>query len=207
MKLVDLTVPVPEAKARRVEVPIRSSGVAYTGMTYDFSLNSMDGTYIDYPGHIRETDDGLDALNYPVEKLFRVDAAVLHLDRASGSGPVHAADLEDAMPRDTGGVHGGALIVNALGSRRFDEIESRSVFLAMDAVKWIVGCKVHLLISDIYESQAIHGVFTELFRHGVTTVCCPANLDQLTKPTVKISVFHFSIPGVTQLPCRVLAEL
>ncbi len=207
MVLVDLTLPVPEETAGLTEVPIRSSGVSYTGMTYDFRINSMHGTYIDFPGHIKETDDGVDAASYPIEKLFRVDAVVLHLDRESASGAVTAGDLAAAWPEPApGGPPPGALIVNALGSRRFDEIAPRSVYFAHDAVRWIIERQVHLLISDIYESRAIHGVFTELFRHRIAAVCCPVNLAHLTAPTVKVSVFHLPIPGVTQLPCRVLAE-
>jgi len=207
MKLVDLTLPVPETKAVLKEVRIRSGTADYTGMTYDLALNSMDGTYIDFPGHIRETDDGLDAGNYPIDKLFRVKASVVHLDRASGSGPVSGADLEAALSIDARRVDSSALILNALGKRRFDEIEPRSVFLTLDAIDWIVSRNIHLLVSDIYESRAIHGVFTELFRHGIATVCCPVNLDKLTARTVRISVFHFPIEGVTQLPCRVIAEI
>ncbi|NOY81285.1 MAG: cyclase family protein [Kiritimatiellaeota bacterium] len=208
MLLVDLTLPLPEQTARLTEVPIRSSGAAYTGMTYRLSINSMHGTYIDFPGHIKETDDGAHASNYPVEKLFRVDAVVVRLDRASGSGAVTAEELAAAFPKTTPpDGPPGALIVNALGNRRFDEIAPRSVYFAHDAIRWIIERNVHLLISDIYESRAIHGVFTELFRSRIAAVCSAVNLACLTAPVVKVSVFHLPIPGVTQLPCRVIAEL
>ncbi len=207
MRLIDLTLPIPKTRAASRDVRIRGArGSDYTGVVYDFELNSMDGTYIDFPGHIRETDDGRDAANYPVDALYRRSAAVIHLDRASGSGPVTAADLRQALP-GTLDPPFPALILNALGRRRFDQIENRSVFLTLDAVHWIADCGVRLLVSDIYESRAIHGVFLELFRRGVAAVCLPINLDKIDRPAVRLTVFPLPIPGVTQLPCRVVAEL
>ena len=78
------------------------------------------GMYIDLPGHIRETDDGVDAANCPPERFYRIAADVVHLDREGGSGPVTAEMLEAASVDHTGAP---TLLVNALGSRRFDEIE------------------------------------------------------------------------------------
>jgi len=210
MQSIDLTLPIPAAAEGRAlvrleELKIRSGGAEYTGMIYHFSHNSMAGTYIDFPGHIKETDDGLDAASYPVERLYRVDATVLRLDRESGSGAVHADELAAAL---AGPATGGALIVNALGTRRFDEIEERTVWFAKDAVRWIIDAGVHLLASDIYESTPVlTGVFSDLFSAGVSTVCCPVNLHLLTAPRVKLTVLPARYRTATQLPCRVVAEL
>lgn len=208
--LVDLTLVVPGKENGHDTVMLKervitsSSGASYTGMVYDFHFGSMAGTYIDFPGHIKETDDGIDAANYPVEELFRVDAAVIHLDRKSGSGGISADELKDAC--DQAG-NGSALIINALGKLRFDDVEERSIFLEEEAVQWIINTGIHLLVSDVYESKAIHGVFHDLFAAGISTVCCPVNLDKLTVPRVRLSVFYLLIPGVTQVPCRVIAEV
>ena len=35
------------------EVPLRSANTAYTGIIYQFQSGSMQGTYLDLPGHIR----------------------------------------------------------------------------------------------------------------------------------------------------------
>ena len=209
MTVVDLTLRIPlreGGKPTSVErdVLIASAGATYTGVVYDFSFSSMAGTYIDFPGHIRETDDGLDAASYPVDKLLRVDSAVIHLDRASGSGAVSAEELDAACPPCDGV---GAIVLNALGARRFDEIEERSVFLGSDAVSWLIDRGIHLFVSDIYESTAIHGVFNDLFGAGISTVCSPVNLQALTDPRAKLSVFCPAFPGVTQIPCRLIAEL
>ena len=210
MRLVDLTLPIPATLAgrqivRREPLEIRSGGTCYTGMLYQFSHGSMAGTYLDLPGHIKETDDGMDAENCPVEALYRLAATVLHLDRQSGSGAVHAAELAAAGPAPAAG---GALIVNALGAKRFDEIEERTVWLALDAVRWIVSTGVRLLVSDVYESTPVlTGVFPELFAAHIATVCYPVNLHRLAAPRVRLTALAPRFQTATQLPCRVVAEL
>ncbi len=206
--LVDLSLPMQvEQEGRRTATPdewkLGREESRYTAVVYDFAFDSMAGTYLDLPGHIRETDDGVDAAGYPVEKLYRVDATVVHLNREDGSGAVGSDELIGAAPE----VQGGALVVNALGKRRFDEIEERSVYLDEDAVAWIVESGVHLLISDIYERTEPWGVFLELFRNGISTVCYPVNLHHLAEPYAEVTVLPLRFPGVTQLPCRVIAEV
>ena len=211
MSLIDLTLPIPAAPEapgpfRLEELIIRSGGAAYTGMVYHFAHDSMVGTYIDFPGHIKETDDGLDAENYPLCDLFRVEASVVHLDRVGGTGAVSADELAAAWQAPVGPF--GALIVNALGRRRFDDIPERSVWFAPDAVEWIIETGARLLVSDIYESTPeLTGVFNCLFEAGVSTVCCPINLHFLTSATVKLTVLPARFRTVTQLPCRAVAEL
>ena len=139
-----------------------------------------------------------------LSKLAGVPAAVLHLDRADGSGAVSAAELQAICPPLDGC---GALIVNALGNRRFDDIVERSVWLQADAVEWICRTGIHLLISDIYESQPLHGVFLKLFAAHVVTVCYPVNLHLLNQPRVRVWALPLRIPGVNQLPCRAFAEM
>jgi kynurenine formamidase len=174
-------------------------------MVYHYRHNSMAGTYIDFPGHIKETDDGLDAIGYPLEKLYRVEAAVIHLDRESGSGRIGASELVAACPQAPGA---GALILNALGARRFDAIVDRSVYLGKDAVQWIIDRGFHLLVSDVFESNSDpQQVFNLLFAHGVSTVCCPINLDKLRQPIVTLTALPLRFAKATQLPCRVIAEL
>jgi len=209
MKLVDLSLPMPARENGRETVAtktlrIGSGDGSYHGMIYDFSFGSMAGTYLDLPGHIAETTDGADALNFPPEKLFRVPATVIHLDKNSGDGPVSSEELETACGRKGATP---ALVINALGPKRFDAIEERSVYLAQDAVSWIIASGVRLLVSDIYESKAIEGVFFRLFARGIATVCHPVNLHLLKKNETRITVSFLSFAGVTQIPCRVLAEI
>jgi len=74
-------------------------------------------------------------------------------------------------------------------------------------VRWTVGTGVHLLVSDIYESPALHGVFVDLFRGGVATLCHPVRLDCLTTPRVRVTVLPVAYEGAAQIPCRAVAEL
>jgi len=205
MKLIDLTLPI-NSDSDEVE-GLREEALdlkRYTAMIHYFNHSGMAGTYIDFPGHIRETDDGQHAANYPAEKLFRVDTTVIRLDRESGSGKISAEELQQHCPHP---IHGGALLLNALGTRRFDEIEQRSVYLAREAAEWIVETGIHLFVSDVYESNTDpQDVFLHLFRAGIATVCCPINLHQLAGPSILLTALPLRFQGVTQLPCRILAE-
>ena len=216
MRVIDLTLTIPrvEKECRRAGGPMADVTTVreaewkiagYTAMVYFIRHWGMAGTYLDLPGHIKELDDGTCADTYPLPKLYRMPATVIHLDRRDGSGKITAAELAAACPRR---IRGGALILNALGRRRFDEIEMRSVYLGKDAVQWIVDTGVHLLVSDVYESNRDpQNVFWDLFAAHVSTVCLPVNLHLLDAPTARLTVLPLRLPGVTQLPCRVVAEL
>ena len=210
MKLIDLTFEPGRApggflKTERKDICLKSPGVEYTGVVYEFTMSSMAGSYLDLPGHIAETADGRDAANYPLEKLYRRRAVVIRLDRTDDSGGVTATELADACQAEIR--TGDALIVNALGNRQFYEISERSVFFEQNAVEWIIAQKVELLVSDIYESRALAGVFYQLFQAGISTVCFPVNLDKLKVPEIKLTVMPLPVRGVTQIPCRVVAEI
>ncbi len=205
MPFIDLTreITAEAAGVKTQDVPLKSAATCYTGVVYRFAHDSMQGTYIDFPGHIRETDDGRTAADIPLEQLCRVPASVIHLARTNNSGAVTAAELEQAF----GGVPSTpALVINALGERNSDGIDQRTVYLDSGAVAWIIGSGCKLLVSDIYESLSLDGVFLKLFAAGVSTVCEPANLWKLPART-HLTVLFPRIQGVTQLPCRIIAEL
>lgn len=203
MKIVDLTrweTPGADAVTTSTrEVHLVSGRTAYHGVVHDFELPSMFGTYIDFPGHIRETDDGVRSEEFPL--IYRRPARVLRL--ACEAGPVTADDLAAAAG---GPVAAEILIVNALGRRNPAELPPRSVYLDAGAVEWIIGTGCRLLVSDVYESVRLEGVFLRLFAAGISTVCEPVKLYELTAPTVELTVLYPPIAGATQIPCRMLAE-
>lgn len=210
-RIVDLTLPIaPQQRGadtiRTEQWRIAPAGrPAYVARVHYFSHDSMAGTYLDFPSHVEQTDDGSDAANYPVRQLYRVDATVIHLARADGSGAISAQELRAACPP---GPPGAALILNALGPLRFDRIAPRSVYLSAEAVAWIIAQGFRLLVADVFESSdKPQGVFETLFAAGVLTVCQPIRLDELTSPRVKLTVLPLVLAGVTQLPCRVVAEV
>ena len=140
MSVIDLSCPIPAQTAEKIrltEVPLKSAQTAYTGMVYDFELNSMDGSYIDLPGHIKETDDGQRADNVPLEQFYRMPCSVIRLNRTNRSGAVSAAELEQAFG---GKVTTSALMINALGTLEPDEIYVRSVWLDFSALDWMISC-------------------------------------------------------------------
>lgn len=207
MPLVDLTWDFigerfsPEIVEEKIS--LESGLTKYTGVVYRITCDGMSGTYIDFPGHIAETDNGLSADNFPLEDLYRVPASVIHLNFRSGDGAVTADDLKNAFG---GNFSTPALIINALGTLEPKDIECRSVYLDESAVEWIISCGCKLLVSDIYESTALHGVFLRLFEAGVVTVCMPVNLHKIDAKEVKLTALFPKMPGVYQLPCRLVAE-
>lgn len=205
--LHDLTCHFPQEAVEKIalrRVPLRSQKTAYTGMVYDFPVNSMYGSYIDFPGHIAETDDGLRADNARMEDFFRIPCTVIHLDYASGGGAVSRDILSQALngkPLST-----PALMLNALGQREPDEIATRSVWLDDSAVQWLINSGIRLLVSDIFESPELEGVFLKLFAAGISTVCEPRRMAAIRSEQVLLTVSFLRIPTLCQLPCQLLAE-
>ncbi|MBR2365297.1 MAG: cyclase family protein [Lentisphaeria bacterium] len=208
MTITDLTMDftgerfAPEIKKEKLF--LKSGKTEYTGVVYTLTHDGMSGTYIDFPGHIAETDNGATAENYPVEDLYRVKADVIRFHKQSGDGAVNGEDLEKALPADREKCK--ILVINALGEKNPKDIEERSVYLSDSAVEWIIRNNYTLVVSDIYESQALHGVFLKLFAAGISTVCMPVNLYKLPEKQIWLTVLFAKMPSVTQLPCRVVAE-
>ena len=206
MSVIDLSCPFPAKTAEKIrlrEIPLKSAQTAYTGMVYDFELNSMDGSYIDLPGHIKETDDGQRADNVPMEQFYRMPCSVIRLNKTNRAGAVSVAELEQAFG---GKVTTPALMINALGTLEPHDVDLRSVWLDFSALDWIIDSGVRLLVSDIFESPRLDGVFLKLFKAGVSTVCEPRHMSRITKKTVEMTVMFPNIPGMTQIPCRILAD-
>lgn len=209
MRLVDLThIPAQGSDAIPAvfafQKTIGQGSSRYTANVYDFRYGGMYGTYLDLPGHIAETHDGRDAATVPIQTFYRMRATVAHFDVSDRPGAVTAEMLAKACP-DPGAPE--ALVIHALGPKRFDDIEERSVYLAHDALGWILHTGCRLLVSDIYESKTLHGVFPRLFGAGISTVCHPTNLHEIDTPNFFLTVSFLPFPNVTQLPCRVVAEL
>ncbi len=202
--LHDLTCHFPADFAAKIalrRVPLRSQKTAYTGMVFDYPVNSMDGSYIDFPGHIAETDDGRRADNVPAGDFYRVPCTVIHLDRPSGA--VGADELSAAC----GGFPGTpALLLNALGGYDCDQLPKRSTWLDDSAVEWLLASGIRLLVSDIYESPELEGVFLKLFKSGVCTVCEPRRMAAVKSPRVLLTISFLRLPELTQIPCQILVE-
>lgn len=207
MKIINITSPTVGDEGyrkvtfteKRVPISSASGGTKYTGMVWDVEEDSMAGSYIDLPGHILETDDGVRASNVDAGLFYRQPATVLHFD--SDTGPVTPEDLKKAL---NGREVRDFLIINALGKRNPLDIPLRSIYLDMDAVDWIISTGCRCLVSDIYESKRLDGVFLKLFKAGVSAVCMPFNLFEL--PDDVLLTVAFPRWPTTQIPCVLLAE-
>lgn len=208
--LLDLTLSVeqdPQTMSIEKKHLVQEDGTEYDGVIHNFCYKGTSSTYIDFPGHIAGYDDGTDAANYKLEKLYQVKTVIIKLNRDCSSGKVCKEDLLESVNVDLEKEKPGAIIINALGNKRFDEIKNRSVWLSTEAVEWLVSLGIHLIISDIYESAGLHGVFGTFFKSGVSTVCCPVNLDKINKNVFTVTCLPAKFEKCQQLPCRLIAEL
>ena len=98
------------------------------------------------------------------------------------------------------------LVINALGKLNATDIAERTVWLDNSAIDWILSTGCRVLISDIYESRRLEGVFQRLFKAGVSTICLPVNLFEL-KDSAIVTALFCPVPKMTQIPCRVIAEV
>ena len=81
------------------------------------------------------------------------------------------------------------------------------MWFAADAIEWIIGQGIHLLVSDIYESDSDpQDIFVRLFGAGIATVCYPVELHRLQAPRVRVTALPLRFPGAAQIPCRLVAE-
>lgn len=203
MRIIDLTAEIPETGKRSVVKIPMPDGNCYKGVIYDFSLSSMAGTYLDFPGHIEEFDDGKDAVNYPLKKLFLVETTVIRLKRKGLPREIDGRELEGAgVAVKTPGL---LIKVDDWNLSAPQEIV-QAPFYGKSAIRWVVSKKINLFISNVYENHVDRqGIFVEFFRAGITCVCIPANLDRITRERIKICAVPLKIPGAVQSPCRLLA--
>lgn len=203
MRIIDLTSEILETGHRSiVKIPM-PDGNCYKGVIYDFPLSSMSGTYLDFPGHIEEFDDGRNAANYPLKKLFLVETTVIKLKRKGLPREIDGKELENAgVAVKTPGL---LIKVDDWNLAAPEEI-ARAPFYGKSAISWVVSKRINLFISNVYENHADRqGIFAAFFRAGIVCVCIPANLDRITRERIKICAVPLKIPGAVQLPCRLLA--
>ena len=203
MRIIDLTAEIPEIGKRSVVKIPMPEGNCYKGVVYDFPLSSMSGTYLDFPGHIEEFDDGRNAANYPLKKLFLVETTVIRLKRKGRPREIDGKELEETgIAVKTPGL---LIKVDDWNLASPEEI-AQAPFYGKSAISWVVSKRINLFISNVYENHADRqGIFVEFFRAGITCVCIPANLDRITRERIKICAIPLKIPGAVQLPCRLLA--
>ncbi|MDD3725872.1 MAG: cyclase family protein [Candidatus Ratteibacteria bacterium] len=202
MKIIDLTLDIKKEEYTTSIVKIPVSEQTYRGVIHNFTLSSMSGTYIDFPGHIEEFKDGIDAGNCPLEKLFMVDATLIRLERKGKGREISVAELEETGIK----VNTGCLIIDTGWEKEHHFDATDIYFYGKDAIRWIASQSIHLFISDVYENHSEpRGIFVEFFKAGISTVCIPINLWKINKEKIKVCVLPLKIPGAVQVPCRLIA--
>ena len=75
MTILDLTMDFHgerfPAEIKREEMPLQSGLTKYTGIIYTITHDGMSGTYIDFPGHIAETECGRIRFRWRIFTGFR----------------------------------------------------------------------------------------------------------------------------------------
>ena len=204
MRIIDLSLVIgteiestPQGETYIIKLPIK--GDVYDGVCHRFEWNSMSGTYIDFPGHIARFDDGSDAANYPLEKLFMVETTFINLKREGRERAITAEELDAAGVEVTG----EALFIHAREGTPFYRSKENIPYYDPSAIEWIVSRDIRLFLSDVYEKQPDQqGIFVELFRRGIACVCCMVGLEQVTQQQVKVCAIPIPAAGAKQVPCR-----
>lgn len=205
MKIIDLTAPFSDSTETSLrEVPLRSDKTAYTGMVYRFNHESMATTYLDLPGHIRETDDGRNGENLNIADYYRQPARLLRIPPRTGG--ITPDDLKKAA--------GGKkilpfTIIHSFGRKDDGNDPQRLTYLTLESCDFLIGAGVKVLLSDAWESRALEGVFLRLFSHGVSTICNLHRMWELPEDRdFLLNVIPLPYPGgATQLLARVFAEI
>ena len=205
MRIVDLTWRIAfgddeDASVVNYTIPLSVRGEPFQAVCHKLRMDGMSGTYLDFPGHVAETDDGLHAGDCPIEDLFMVETTTLRLDRDPMERAVTADELRGLGVQ----VKGDALIVHALGEKRFYDYGLDDIpYFGRDAVQWIRDQGVRIFASDIYENKAdLQGIFTALFADHVSCVCHPVNLGEIRRTYSRCCVIPLRMEGIVQLPCR-----
>ena len=203
-KLIDLTLTFNHtdfpSSIETYNVSLDIEGESYNAACYKFANDGMCGTYVDFPGHLVEFDDGTHAGNYPMEKLFMVPATFLRLNLQAGQREITIADLEAARTE----IKGEMAILHALGDKNFYDYTPETIpYLKKETFEWFIGKGIRLFASDVYENKCSYeGIFPAFFKNRITCVCYPVNLQAISSTYLHACVVPLKVDNVVQLPCR-----
>ena len=160
------------------------------------------------PARERLLNDDVFAVDVPVDRLYEIPTTFIRLDRDGKDEQIRAADLEHALdaplnPDD-------ALLVQAQQtSCRGDMPDWQYMYFAPDAVDWIVGKKVRLFGSDVWEDHAntppyTTQLFLKVWQMGAWCLVYPNNLASIRKSRLKLTVLPLPT-RTTVTTCRAIA--
>lgn len=206
MRIIDCTLAIPEEQNGRPTiknygVTVPSGSRTYHAICHTIEMDGMSGTYLDFPGHIRETDDGHDAGSVEMEQFYLLETTVIRLNRQGRPPEITRLELEQTGTP----VRGSALIIHALGEQNFLDFpkEADMPYFGESTFDWITATGIRLFASDVYEKQGdARGIFPALFRVGIAAVCHPVHLSAVPAPYTHCCAIFNRHPGAVQIPCR-----
>jgi kynurenine formamidase len=210
MKIIDLTKPIAKERkgqptSEKYYLPLPVKEKTYQGVLYHLNLNGMSGTYLDFPGHIEEFEDNTHAGNYPLDKLCMLDTTLIRLEKDySQNREITAADLQAVWVEPRGEV----LILHTLGDKNDSDFNLDTIpYFGQSAITWLMDkllqYNIKIFAADVYEKRPdLQGIFVELFKNHIFTICCMRHLNQLQETYAKSCIAPLIMDDVTQIPCR-----
>ena len=187
-------------------VPLKQAdGKEYLGLCTGFSSCSSSGSYIDFPGHIDITENGVNAGTVDILEYYRRKAYLVRPE-LNAAGGITAQALQDACKDMPGDVK--ILIVD--GCRLQEDIDPAAgqSYFELETADVLADMHLTCLVADSYEKKNYEGVFYQFFQRGLPCVCAPCKLWLLPEKTVfTLSVIFLPVNGAVQTPCRLIAEL
>ena len=180
------------------EIPgkVRPEGEWY--VMSDVDLMGHVGTHMEAPFHCLKS--GADLSQIPLDRLVG-DAVILNLTNASAEGGVTLAQVQEAA-KAAGGVRKGDLVFCRMGP---------TAYFSTPPLKWLVDQGMKMmgvdssgveLADDKTQANINHLV---LFRAGIPLIENLANLEQLSRPRVKVYALPVPVRGLDAFPLRVIA--
>jgi arylformamidase len=174
-------------------------------------MHSQTGTYLETPAHFFGNDKSYLLIDVPVEKLVNISCVVLNVKLSSppnesGRVPVTVRDLE-ACENSRSIQEGDALLVGCGWGKHWMEKDYlvRSPYFTYDAMMWLIRKKPAILGSDSprWENlEKYEGFFPDFYKADILMLAPCVNLDQVTRPRVKLTVLPLKIPRTSATPCR-----
>lgn len=174
-------------------------------------MHSQVGTYLETPAHFLGNDKSFLINDIPLEKLMDVGCVVLkapkNVDDLSKKAAVTKEDLL-ACP-NFNEIQPGDCIAVYSGWEKYwlsDEVfYPRSPYFTFDAMQLIISKKPSILATDTpawdnYDDPS--GFFADFYAAGILMLTPLVNLNQVTKPRVKITALPLRFDGVNASACR-----
>ncbi len=180
------------------EIPgkVRPEGEWY--VMSDVDLMGHVGTHMETPFHCLR--DGADLARIPLDRLGG-DAVILNLSDAQAAGGVTLQQVRDAA-QAAGGVRRGDIVFCRMGP---------TPYFATAPLEWLVEQGMKMMGVDSIGVELAHDEthanvnHLVLFRAGIPLIENLTNLEQISRPRVKVYAFPIPVRGLDAFPLRVIA--